>query len=80
MDNGNLNLTREECEVFAHNFASLMGIENMFTVWSQKVGQTVYVNLAPIQGGVIYYPDLIKVKINRILITVVGDKAYFKAQ
>ena len=62
--NGSLNLTREECELFAHNFASLMGIDNMFTVWSQKVGGVVYVNLAPIKGGVIYYPDLIKVKIN----------------
>ena len=61
---GDLNLTREECEVFAHNFAALMGIDNMFSVWSQKVDNIVYVNLAPISGGVIYYPDLIKVKIN----------------
>lgn len=61
---GNKNLTINECELFAHNFASLMGIDNMFNVWSQKVADIVYINLAPIVNGVIYYPDLIKVKVN----------------
>lgn len=61
---GNNDLSIQKCELFAHNFASLMGIDNMFTVWSQKVAGIVYVNLAPIVNGVIYYPDLIKVKIN----------------
>ena len=56
---GNNNLTLEESETFAHNFASLMGLDNMYAVWSQKVGNIAYVNLAPIVNKVLYYPDLI---------------------
>lgn len=72
---GNNNLNIEESEVFAHNFASLVGIENMYTVWSQKVGDIVYINLAPIINKVIYYPDLIKVKVNVKTGFVVGWEA-----
>ena len=72
---GDKNLTIEECETFAHNFAALMGIDNMFTVWSQKVGDIVYINLAPIIEHVIYYPDLIKVKVDTRAGFVVGWEA-----
>lgn len=72
---GENNLTVEECETFAHNFASLVGIENMFSVWSQQVNDVVYVNLAPIVDHVIYYPDLIKVKVNIKTGFIVGWEA-----
>jgi len=72
---GEKDLSVEECEVFAHNFASLMGIDNMHAVWSQKVNNIVYVNLAPIIEHVIYYPDLIKVKVDSSAGFVVGWEA-----
>ena len=73
--NGDKNLSLEEAETFAHNFASLNGIDNMYTVWSQKVGDIVYINLAPIVDRVIYYPDLIKVKVDVSAGFVVGWEA-----
>ena len=33
-------------------------------VWSDIVGNDAYINLAPVQSGVILYPDLIKVKVD----------------
>jgi len=75
LSSGEKDLTIDECELFAHNFASLMGIDNMYSVWSQKVNNIVYVNLAPIIDNVIYYPDLIKVKINTQTGFIVGWEA-----
>ena len=72
---GDKELSASECELFAHNFASLMGIDNMYAVWSQQVGDIVYVNLAPIVDHVIYYPDLIKVKVHTKAGFVVGWEA-----
>ena len=72
---GNANLNANQCENLAHNFALLMGFENMYSVWSQTVGDITYINLAPIINKVIYYPDLIKVKIHNALGSVVGWEA-----
>ncbi len=33
-------------------------------VWSDIVGQDAYINLAPVQNGVVLYPDLIKAKVD----------------
>ena len=44
----------------------------MYSVWSQKTGNVMYVNLAPIKNQVIHYSDLIKVKIDLSLGLVVG--------
>ena len=52
-----------------------MGIDNMYSVWSQQVGDIVYINLAPIVDHVIYYPDLIKVKVHTKAGFVVGWEA-----
>lgn len=75
MNTGDKNLTIEESELFAHNFAALMGIDDMYSVWSQQVNNIAYINLAPIIDNVIYYPDLIKVKINTSTGFVVGWEA-----
>jgi len=72
---GDKNLSVEECEVFAHNFAALMGLDDMYAVWSQQVNDVVYVNLAPIVDKVIYYSDLVKVKINTRAGFVIGWEA-----
>lgn len=52
-----------------------MGIDNMYEVWSQEVGDIVYINLAPIVDRTIYYPDLIKVKVHKKAGFVVGWEA-----
>lgn len=72
---GNNNLTADQCNILAHNFATILGFENMHSVWYQETEEVVYVNLAPIIDHVIYYPDLIKVKVNKHLGLVVGWEA-----
>lgn len=73
--NGTENHGVDECEIFAHNFASLFGIDDMYSVWTQDSGNYCYINLAPIVDKVIYYPDLIKVKVDKKLGMVVGWEA-----
>ena len=36
----------------------------MYSVWTQKTGNVMYVNLAPIINHIIHYSDLIKVKVD----------------
>ena len=73
--NGNNDLTVNQCENLAHNFAALLGFENMYSVWSQETESVTYINLAPIVNKIIYYPDLIKVKVDKELGMVIGWEA-----
>lgn len=68
-------LTVSEGIDLAETFASDLGINNMYSVWQQQSGNILYVNLAPIENHVIYYSDLIKVKIDLSLGLVVGWEA-----
>jgi germination protein YpeB len=68
-------LTIGEGEELAEVFAKDVGIDNMYTVWKQMSGNILYVNLAPIVDHVIYYSDLIKVKVDLSLGLVVGWEA-----
>ena len=72
---GNANLNLNQCENLAHNFATLMGFDKMYSVWSQSIGDVTYINLAPIKDHIIYYPDLVKVKIHTGLGNIVGWEA-----
>lgn len=71
-DGGNLNLTKDDGVTLAETFASDVGLYDMHTVWYQRSGDILYVNLAPIVDHVIYYSDLIKVKVDLSLGLVVG--------
>ncbi|MBQ7351769.1 MAG: germination protein YpeB [Clostridia bacterium] len=73
--NGGVMLTSDDGVELAETFASDMGIPNMYAVWNQRVGNVMYVNLAPIVNHVIYYSDLIKVKVDLSLGLVVGWEA-----
>ena len=53
-------------------FVSALGYENMTPVWSAESGGIIYMNLCYEQGGVIIYPDMIKVKINALDGHVIG--------
>ena len=73
---GNENkLSVDEGIRLAESFAYDCGIENMYMVWYQNTGNVLYVNLAPIEDGVIFYSDLIKVKVDLSLGLIVGWEA-----
>lgn len=59
----------------AEGFAARLGFEKMYSVWYQQSGNILYVNLAPIIDRVIYYPDLIKVKVDLCDSIVIGWEA-----
>ncbi|MBR2988779.1 MAG: germination protein YpeB [Clostridia bacterium] len=60
--------------------AKELGFEKVSAVWYNEQGGTAYVNLAPKIDGVVYYPDLIKVKValDDGLVTGVESKSYAK--
>ncbi len=68
-------ISTEDGIELAEGFASSLGFENMYQVWYQQTGNILYVNLAPIVNRVIYYPDLIKVKVDLSMSSVVGWEA-----
>ena len=72
---GENKISVQEGLVLAEVFAGDCGFENMYNVWYQNTGSVLYVNLAPIVNHVIYYSDLIKVKIDLSLGLVVGWEA-----
>lgn len=53
-------------------FAKGAGFGDLAVVWCAASHGTVYVNLTPVQNGVILYPDLIKVKVDEASGTVTG--------
>lgn len=56
-------ISQEEANKIGQDFLSTRGIENMKATYYLKQGGAVTVNYAYEQGGVVIYPDLIKVKI-----------------
>ena len=68
-------VSKEKGMDIAEGFAKDIGTNDMYTVWSQQSGNILYVNLAPIVDHVIYYSDLIKVKVDLSLGKVVGWEA-----
>lgn len=63
-DNDAINYTKEQAIKIAKDFAEKQGIKDVECVWSDIVGNDAYVNLAPIINNIIYYPDLIKIKVD----------------
>lgn len=61
--------------IYAEDFASKLGFENMYSVWYQQSGNILYVNLAPIVNKCIHYTDLIKVKVDLSATKIVGWEA-----
>lgn len=72
---GEYDLTEEQAQTLATNIATIFEIKNMQAVWTSTNGNIIYVNLAPVVDGVIYYPDLIKVKIDKYSGIVIGWEA-----
>ena len=58
-------VSEEECVKIAEDFLQKLGLSDMVCVWSYTTGATQYLNFAYDKGGVIVYPDQIKVKVCR---------------
>ena len=63
------------CTEAAIDFCNAAGFENMSVVWSSSSSGESVVNLAPVQDGVILYPDLVKVKVDETDNSIVGFDA-----
>jgi len=72
---GEKKYSANECKDLALATANEFGFENLCVVWCAENGNIVYVNLAPIVNGVIYYPDLIKVKVDNNSGVIIGFEA-----
>ncbi len=66
------------CLQAALQTAKECGYEDMCVVWSSAKDGECFVNLAPMQNGVILYPDLVKVKVRESDNVVIGiDAAHY---
>lgn len=60
------------CQQNALAFADRLGFKDMQVVWSSSMNGECYINLAPVQNGVILYADLVKVKVRERDSRVIG--------
>jgi germination protein YpeB len=72
------NFSVERCITIAQDFLATLGYEQLEPVWASENGTTCNLNFAPVQDGVVIYPDLIKVKVceERGLVTGVEAISY----
>ena len=57
------NFSVERCIDIAEDYLSSLGYDGLKAVWASENGTACNLNFAPVQDGVILYPDLIKVKV-----------------
>lgn len=74
-ESGDPIMDENQAQVMASTFANNIGFENMESVWHETHENVVYVNLAPVVNGIVYYPDLVKVKIDLTSQDIVGFEA-----
>ena len=65
----------EDATSLAEEFANKIGFENMNAVWHEVQENVAYINLAPIVNDVVYYPDLVKVKVDLTSQNIIGFEA-----
>jgi len=68
-------INMEDAEKIALDFAKANGTLEVQCVWSDGIGEEAYFNIAPIQNGIVLYPDLIKVKVDLSTGTIIGYDA-----
>jgi germination protein YpeB len=56
-------LSEEECVEKAKEYMTQLGFQNMEPVWVSNNNSTVYINFAFSENEIVYYPDLIKIKV-----------------
>lgn len=72
------NFSIERCIDIAEDFLDELGFDDMEAVWTSENGSTCNLNFAYEQDGVIFYPDMIKVKVceERGIVTGMEGLAY----
>ena len=72
------NFSVDRCIAIAEDFLSSIGYNGLKPVWTSENGTTCNLNFAPVQGGAILYPDLVKVKVceERGIVTGVEALSY----
>lgn len=72
------NFSVERCTDIATDFLNALGFNDMKAVWTSENGTTCNLNFAYEQNGIIYYPDMIKVKVceERGIVTGMEGLAY----
>ncbi len=75
VDSGVKNITMQQAEKIALDFAKGNGVENAEIVWSEELDSQAYFNISPKQNGIILYPDLVKVKVDLENGNVIGYDA-----
>jgi germination protein YpeB len=74
-ENGDAIMGKEQAIELAKNFANNIGFENMDNVWFEEHNNVAYINLAPVEKGIIMYPDLVKVKVDLTSQEIIGFEA-----
>lgn len=72
------NFSVEKCESIAEDFLEALGYDGLQAVWTSENGTTCNLNFAYVNGGVVYYSDMIKVKVceERGIVTGMEGIAY----
>jgi len=74
-EGGDPIISSEQAQEMAKTFANNIGFANMGVVWKEVNKNVAYINLAPIVDDVIYYPDLVKVKVDLTSQDIIGFEA-----
>ncbi|MDE6442047.1 MAG: germination protein YpeB [Clostridia bacterium] len=72
------NFSVERCTDIATDFLTALGFDNLKAVWTSENGTTCNLNFVYEDNGVIFYPDMIKVKVceERGIVTGMEGLAY----
>lgn len=62
-DVGKVNISTTQAEGYAERFLKRNGFDNMMATYSMKYDNTVVINYAYTKDDIVFYPDLIKVKV-----------------
>ena len=68
----NPKIDDDKAKELAEDYARVLGFENIKTVWQETHDNISYINMAPVVDGCIYYPDLIKAKVDKTSGDIVG--------
>ena len=74
-ESGDAVLDIEQAKVIAEEFANNIKFENMKAVWKEVQQGVAYINLAPVEDEIIFYPDLVKVKVDLVTQQIIGFEA-----
>lgn len=72
---GEVTLSKEQALTTAKGFLNNVGYDSVEAVWVSVNGDIAYINFAFVKDGIIYYPDLIKVKISLVGGEILGLEA-----